>query len=238
MERWPPCGKIVLKSAVRGIIFREVDEMAAISKKISLEIIKKTLLPVLIFLCILFLYIHYSSKIAPKFSPQLQQELKKYIGTLFIISIAFILQRVMGGIFSWYRENIASKTATKLDDELIPLLRRVSKIIVWIIALLVILPLYGINISALIATLGVGSLAIALAAQDTIANIIAGFMIMVDRPFRLGDKIKLPSGEIVKVLDIGVRRSKFLSQEKDAIIILPNLELSKSKIVNYTYAQE
>ena len=86
--------------------------------------------------------------------------------------------------------------------------------------------------------MGISSLAIALAAQDTIANIIAGFMIMVDRPFRLGDKIKLPSAEVVKVLDIGVRRSKFLSQDNDAIIIVPNLELSKSKIVNYTYGQE
>ena len=104
------------------------------------------------------------------------------------------------------------------------------------IALLVILPLYGVNINALIATLGVSSLAIALAAQDTIANIIAGFLIMVDRPFRIGDKIKIPSGEIVKVLDIGVRRSKFLSEDK-AIIIVPNVNLSKSKIVNYTYGE-
>ena len=100
-----------------------------------------------------------------------------------------------------------------------------------------ILPLYGVNINALIAALGVGSLAIALAAQDTIANIIAGFLIMIDRPFRIDDKIKLPSGEIVKVLDIGIRRSKFLFED-NAIIIVPNLDLSKSKIVKYTYGEE
>ena len=80
-------------------------------------------------------------------------------------------------------------------------------------------------------------MAIALAAQDTIANIISGFMIMVDRPFRIGDRVKIPSGEVVDVLEIGVRRSKFLSQEK-AIVIVPNLELSKSKIINYTYGEE
>lgn len=158
--------------------------------------------------------------------------------TILITSVSFIIQRMFGGIFSWYKENIAAKTTSRLDDELIPFLRRFSKILIWIIALLIILPIFGVNISALIATLGVSSLAIALAAQDTIANIIAGFMIMVDRPFRLGDKIKLPSGEVVKVLDIGVRRSKFLSQDDNAIIIVPNLELSKSKIINYTYGQE
>ena len=147
------------------------------------------------------------------------------------------IQRIIGGVSCWYNENIASRTETKLDDELIPLVRRAFKILTWVIALLVILPIYGVNISALIAALGVSSLAIALAAQDTIANIISGFMIMVDRPFRLNDSIKLPSGEVVKVLEIGVRRSKFLSEDK-AIIIVPNLELSKQKIVNYTYGQE
>lgn len=211
--------------------------MNQVSKRVSWEILKKSLLPVVIFLSVILFYVFYNAKIAPGLSEQLRQNLKKILGTVFIVSITFIIQRIAAGIFSWYRENIASKTSTRLNDELIPILRRVSKIIIWIIALLVILPFYGINISALIATLGVGSLAIALAAQDTIANIIAGFLIMVDRPFRIGDKIKLPSGEIVKVLDIGVRRSKFLSDDK-AIIIVPNLDLSKSKIVNYTYAEE
>jgi small-conductance mechanosensitive channel len=212
--------------------------MQRVSKKISAEIVKKSLLPILIFLCVIIFYVFYNLKIAPLLPMQAHQNLKKIILTIFIISITFIIQRVLGGAFSWYKENFAAKTATRLDDELIPLARRVAKVLIWIIALLIILPIYGVNISALIATLGVSSLAIALAAQDTIANIIAGFMIMVDRPFRLGDKIKLPSGEVVKVLDIGVRRSKFLAQEDNAIIILPNLELSKSKIVNYTYGQQ
>ncbi len=96
---------------------------------------------------------------------------------------------------------------------------------------------FGININALVAALGVSSLAIALAAQDTIANLIAGFLIMIDRPFKIGDRIKLPTGEMVDVLDIGIRRSKFLSEDK-AIVIVPNLDLSKKKIVNYTYSEE
>ena len=211
--------------------------MEKTSKKISWEIVKKSFLPVLIFLLIIVLYVFYRMKIAPGVPPEFHRNLTKYLSTAFIISIAFLIQRIVGGIFSWYKENIAVKIATKLDNELIPLLRKVCKVAIWIITLLIILPIYGVNISALIAALGVSSLAIALAAQDTIANIIAGFMIMVDRPFRLNDKIKLPSGEIAKVLDIGVRRSKFLSEDQ-AIIIVPNLELSKSKIVNYSYGQE
>ena len=211
--------------------------MHSASKKIFHEIIKKTFLPLLIFILVIILHAFYSARVAPKLSLELQQNFKKYIITAFIICVTFFIQRIAAGVLSWYGENIASKTATKLDDEMIPLLSRVSKIAVWIIALLVILPIYCVNISALIAALGVGSLAIALAAQDTIANIISGFMIMVDRPFRLDDKVKLPGGETVKVLNIGIRRSRFLSDD-NAIIIMPNLELSKSKIINYTYGDE
>ena len=211
--------------------------MDHVSKKMSWEITKKSFLPVIILLGIIVSYIYYTFRLAPNLSVEFQQNLKKYLSTIFIISVTFIIQRIIEGILCWYKENIASKTVTRLDDELIPFLRRFLKVILWIIALLVILPLYGVNINALIATLGVGSLAIALAAQDTIANIISGFMIMLDKPFRIGDKIKLPSGELVEVLDIGVRRSKFSSEDK-AIIIMPNLELSKSKIINYTYGEE
>lgn len=206
------------------------------SKKIGWEILKETLLYIILLLSLIGGYIYYKLTFAPLLPEQTQQGLRKYIITIFIVCIVLIIQKVLGAILFWYKENIAEKTTTKLDDELIPLIRRTFKIILWIVAILVILPVYGVNINALIAALGVSSLAIALAAQDTIANIIAGFLIMIDRPFRIDDKIKIPSGEIVTVLDIGVRRSKFLSEDK-AIIIVPNVDLSKSKIVNYTYGE-
>ena len=118
-----------------------------------------------------------------------------------------------------------------------PLLDKLLRIAIWVIALLIILPFYGIDTTALITALGVSSLAIALAAQDSISNVISGLMIMIDRPFKVGDKIKLSTGEIVEVIDIGMRRSKFLAEDK-AIVIIPNLELSKRKIVNYTYSKK
>ena len=214
-----------------------VSKKICVSEKIGWEIAKKSSLPLITFLLFVGGYIFYKIRIVPVISPAFHQGLKKYIGTIFIICITLIIQRITDAIVGWYKENVTAKTRTELDDKLIPILRRTLNVIIWIIALLIILPLYGVNISVLIAALGVSSLAIALAAQDTIANVIAGFLIMVDTPFRIGDKIKIPSGEIVKVLDIGVRRSKFLSEDK-AIIIVPNLDLSKSKIINYTYGEE
>ena len=211
--------------------------MVKVSKKMSWEVIKGILLPLVVFLLFLSSYLFYRIKIISMISSQFEVNFRKYIASGFVVGVAFIIQRVVGAILLWYRENVAVKTVTCLDDELIPLVRRTSNVFIWIVAFLVILPFFGVNISALVAALGVSSLAIALAAQDTIANIIAGFMIMIDRPFRIGDEIKLSSGDVVKVLDIGVRRSKFLSQD-EAIVIIPNLELSKSKIVNYSYGKE
>jgi MscS family membrane protein len=211
--------------------------MARFAKGILPKIARKALMPFLLLFLTVLLYDIYKLKIAPSLSPSLHNEIQKWCMTVFIISCSFILQRVAGALFQWYKETIADLTITRLDDELIPLLRRVVKIGIWIIATLIILPIFGFNISALVTTLGVASLAIALAAQDTIANVIAGFLLMIDKPFRIGDDIRLPTGERVTVLDIGVRRSRFLSEER-SIIIAPNLDLSKSKIINYTYGSE
>jgi len=100
----------------------------------------------------------------------------------------------------------------------------------------------GVNINALVTTIGASSLVIAYGCKDTLSNIIAGLVLMADRPFRVGDIITLPSGEKVMVLNIGLRRSKFLESpdgdEPSKVVILPNSNLAKSKIKNYTYAQE
>ena len=165
---------------------------------------------------------------------------KEYLDKIFTAFLIFFITywvfRIAVVLFNWYAINIAAKTKSDLDDKFIPLFKRVTVTVIWAIGLIILLSRLGVNINALVATLGVSSLAIALAAQDTIANIIAGFLIMIDRPFCVGNIIKLPSGEKVKVFDIGIRRSKFISEEK-AIIIVPNLELTKSKIVNYTYGE-
>ena len=211
--------------------------MSGVSKKMGWEVTRQVFYPLVMLILFIVSYIRYKLYIVPMISARLQVDLRRYIGTILIVCIGLIIHRIATALLLWYKENIAAKTATKLDDKLIPIFNRSAKVIIWAIAFLVILPLYGVNISALIAALGVSSLAIALAAQDTIANIIAGFLIMVDTPFRVGDRIKLPSGENVQVLDIGVRRSKFLSEDK-AIIIVPNVDLSKSKIVNYTFGEE
>ena len=211
--------------------------MESKKKGIGFTIVKTSFLPIIVLLLLIIVIFSYKIYAAHLIPIIMRGSIKKIIITLLAISAGFIIQRIIDVVVLWYGESIAKVTSSTLDDELLPFLRKSIKIALWIAVLITLLPFYGVNVNALIATLGVGSLAIALAAKDTISNIIAGFLIMIDRPFRMGDKVKIPSGEVVEVLDIGIRRSTFLSDEK-AVIIVPNLDLSKSKIINYTYGQE
>jgi small-conductance mechanosensitive channel len=198
------------------------------------NIFKKGFLPIALLILAVEVYVIFYGKLQLLFLKEALENFDKWIFTIFAVIAVFLIHRLASAAIDWYGLNIAEKTSTTLDDEFLPLMRKLVILLIWLIATLIILSRFGINTSGLIAALGVSSLAIALAAQDTISNIISGFLIIVDRPFRIDDTIKLPSGEKVKVLQIGLRRSEFLAED-GAIIIVPNLALSKSKIVNYTY---
>lgn len=206
-------------------------------KRLSREIFERIFLPLLILVLVSVIYFIYYERLGPALLKETVERFGKWLFSMFVVIIAFLLHRLSGAFVEWYGANIASKTLTSLDDEFLPIFKKLTSFLIWIIAVLIIFSRFGIDTKGLITALGVSSLAIALAAQDTISNIISGFLIVVDRPFRIGDSIKLPSGEKVKVLEISLRRSKFLSED-GAIIIVPNLELSKSKIINYTYGGE
>ncbi|MGB9664595.1 MAG: mechanosensitive ion channel family protein [Ignavibacteria bacterium] len=156
---------------------------------------------------------------------------------LFIAAVIigiYIAAKLFNLVLDYYVEKKNfEKTRGSLHD-FVPLLRNVFVVVISIIGLLIVLNRFNINVSGIIATLGVGSLAIALAAQETLANMIAGFVILIDRPFREGDRIKLPGGEIGDVYEIGMRSTKILDFDNN-LIIVPNTDLVKSKIQNMTY---
>lgn len=156
--------------------------------------------------------------------------------TLGVLTITHIAVRVLTTMISWFGSNIAARTDTEIDDEFVPLIDRAVKVILYVLGVLVVLDHFDVNITGLITVLGVGSLAIALAAQDTIANMIGGFVIMIDRPFRTGDRLLLDNGRVCDVFQIGVRSTKFRTRE-NTLIIVPNSELTKSTVHNLSYPQ-
>lgn len=152
-----------------------------------------------------------------------------------VVTVLFI--RIADTSVKHFIERHARRTSSKINEALLPLLNRVIAILIVLISLITVLHHFGQDVSSLVVSLGVGSLAIALAAQETIANMIGGFVIMTDRPFRIGDRIKLPSGEIGDVHEIGIRSTRVLDFDNN-LIVIPNAELIKGKIVNYSYPSE
>jgi MscS family membrane protein len=192
----------------------------------------------LFFLIILFglsaLFEYLQAILVDSLGPKLFEIIDAVLYAVGVILVANILVRIFSAIFRWYGSAVASRTETQVDDEFIPLLDRATKVVIYVLATLIILDHFHIDIKGLITVLGVGSLAIALAAQETIANMIGGFVIMIDRPFRVGDWLRLSDGTTSRVHQIGVRSTKFLTLE-NTLIIVPNAELMKSTVHNITY---
>jgi MscS family membrane protein len=155
-----------------------------------------------------------------------------YLAFIFLITLFVI--RITDIALKYLIHQHAYHASPTLKDAILPLLNRIAMIVIFFIAVVIGLEHFNINVSSLLVFLGGGSVAIALAAQETLANMIAGFVITIDQPFRVGDRIKLPTGEIGDVYEIGLRSTTILDLDNN-LIVSPNADLTKSKIINFSY---
>ncbi|MFQ3598537.1 MAG: mechanosensitive ion channel family protein [Chloroherpetonaceae bacterium] len=149
------------------------------------------------------------------------------------ISVAIGLIRV---VIEFFLEESAKsqRQDSKQLMTVAPLARNLISVLVVLVAAAIVMEHFSINVGSLLVSLGVGSLAVALAAQDTIANIIAGVIIAIDQPFRVGDRIQLPNGTLADVQVIGLRSTRILDFDNNYLIV-PNSELVKSTLINFAY---
>jgi MscS family membrane protein len=145
------------------------------------------------------------------------------------IVIIWIIYRLMN-VLSEYLLMIASKTESTLDDQLVPLLNRAMKIFIIIFGVLVAGQNLGLNVMSVLAGLGIGGFAIALAAKDMVANFFGSLMILFDSPFQVGDWIVIGSTEGT-VEEIGFRSTK-IRTFYNSLISVPNSELAIKEIDN------
>ncbi|MCX6122117.1 MAG: mechanosensitive ion channel family protein [Ignavibacteriales bacterium] len=169
-----------------------------------------------------------------RISEELVQYSEGIIYIAFVCLVTALIIRLIDTLLKHSMETHAKKTESMVNEALFPILNRLVMILILFVAAVISLGHFGVDVSSLLVFLGGGSVAVALAAQETLANMIAGFVIMLDRPFRLGDRIKLPSGEIGDVFEIGLRSTKILDFDNN-LIVSPNAELTKTKVINYSY---
>ncbi len=150
---------------------------------------------------------------------------------LVTIAIAWFAVRLVDKSIEHYLVPVVSKTETDLDDNLVPLVRKLVKYLLITIAALILLSNIGINVTSAIAGLGIGGLAVALAAQETLKNILGGVAILTDKPFKLGSWVEIDKYQGT-VVEIGLRstRLKTLTGE---FVTVPNNIVASTPVVDH-----
>ena len=146
-----------------------------------------------------------------------------------VIFLALIFTR-LANFFMYYLTTVVGRTENKMDDQVLPLLKKIVHVFIVIGAILQILSLLDVNITALIAGVSIGGLAIALAAQDAVKNFIGSIMIFADRPFQIGDYI-VGSGFEGEVVEVGFRTTRIKAIDT-SIIAVPNGSIANMNIEN------
>lgn len=165
---------------------------------------------------------------------QLAVTINLYLSTILEIAISvgvIWLFYNLSGVFAKYLTVLTDRTQNKLDDQLIPIIRKSLRFFVVTMGVILILQNNGYNVASLIAGLGIGGLAVALAARDTLANFFGSITIFLDRPFKLGDWVTIGNVEGV-VEEVGFRSTR-VRTFYNSLVSVPNSNVSNSSIDNY-----
>lgn len=166
------------------------------------------------------------------YTVKLIEVLDKLFLFLIIFSSFRILLRIADFISHVFAYR-ASLTKSKTDDQMVPFLKELSKIVIIIVGVFVEMgAVFNMNIAAIIAGLGIGGIAIALAAQDTLQNLLGSFTIFADKPFVVGDLVRI-SGYDAVVEKVGFRSTVMRTSDKN-LVIIPNKKMVDSPLENLT----
>lgn len=169
---------------------------------------------------------------------QLGIDIKNVVIAVLILFLANPVSNIVKIVMDKIEEDYVKKTKSKVDDVVFPLVNKTVNFLIYIFAMIIALDQLGIKVLPFVAGLGIVGLAIGLAAKDSIANVIAGIFIIIDRPFVVGDRIEAWSAPKQAatwgdVIEIGLRSTKIRTTD-NILLIIPNSEISKRDIINYT----
>jgi len=166
------------------------------------------------------------------------QVIENIFHAIFVVLLASPANEFFIIAIKYLEKNLADKTDTDIDNIVFDLLKKFAGAIIYITAIIIALDMLGVNVMPFIAGAGVAGIAIGFAAKDTLSNLIAGVLLIIDRPFEVGDRIEVWTAPSVSatwgdVIDIGLRATKIKTTD-NIIIVIPNNEIMKRDIINYT----
>ncbi|NIP60494.1 MAG: mechanosensitive ion channel, partial [Gemmatimonadetes bacterium] len=166
------------------------------------------------------------------------ESLARAVVALWIVALSLPLAGLVSDLLEVAERSVGRRGETPLDQTALPLLNKIVRFLIVILGVLVALESVGVDVTPLLAGAGVAGLAVSLAAKDTLSNLIAGILLILDRPFQVGDRIELWSapgetGSWGDVVEIGLRATKIRNPD-NLIVVIPNNEIMRRDIVNYT----
>jgi len=243
LEQWLDIGlaiAVFLATAIFGrwiiktFFGRVLRRFTSFTKNTLDDAILEAIAPPLYWLALIYAFQFAHNTLSDTFE-QLQFDFDQVYFVLFALVGFIAAWRLIGNFADWYGKQLTTTGEVELGEQLLPFFRRVVLIILTLIVIIILLDHFNVEVSGLVTTLGIGSLAIALAAQATLSDTINGFVIMVDRPYRIGDRIEIQDldtwGDVV---DIGLRSTRIRTRD-NRMVIVPNSVIGKSLIVNYSY---
>ncbi|MEM9546519.1 MAG: mechanosensitive ion channel family protein [Bacteroidota bacterium] len=211
----------ITRSVIRNFISRKIDLN---------EIVEKSILKVSKLFSVLI-----GVRVILYFLPMLQitartnAYLIKGLNILSLFLIILILKNISTIVFQFFGK-AAQKTDNTLDDQLLPVIEKLVVIIIWAFGIIYILDYLEVNVTALLAGISIGGLALALAAQDTVKNFFGSIMIFLDRPFQIGDWIHF-KGVDGTVEEVGIRSTR-IRTFSNSLTYVPNALLADTVVDN------
>jgi len=153
------------------------------------------------------------------------------INAVFILLAAWAVSAFLSNLIRTYGTLLAERTEADLD-RIIQILLIIVKYVIWFVVFLILLHIFEIDITALLAAAGIAGIAVALAAQDIIGNFFAGIVIAADKPFRLGDRVRIDTffGDVVS---LGARSTRIRTLDNQ-IVTIPNTKVTSNVVTNYS----
>lgn len=222
-------GGIILGFAVERIVFSRLRRFAKKTQWQGDEVIIRSMrgAPILFFGILGF----YSALAYLPLKPAIETLSQKALLVIIIFAVTLVIARLAAGFIKLQ----SSKTAGALPSA--SLFINLTRIVVFIIGILIILQSLGISITPLITALGIGGLAVALALQPTLSNLFAGIQIIVSKQLEVGDYVELDSGAKGYVTDISWRNTT-IRELPNNLIVVPNAKLADSIVRNYNRPQK
>lgn len=169
------------------------------------------------------------------FAPKTKQQTEGFIYLIIIMDVAWLIVRTIDGLIEEYIVPIVEESESNLDDAILPIARRGFKVIVWVIAVVVGLNNAGYDVATVLAGLGIGGVALAIGARTTIMNIFGGLSVLINQPFKIGDRIVI-NGHDGYVQEIGLSNTRLRTFIDDYLVTIPNKVFTDKEVVNISAA--